>query len=156
EINSVLAERIGETLSGESSPFSVSIMGSDLDIDDRVGEQIVAVLRQLPHSGNVRLVVPPRQAELQITLLPDRLALYGLQAGDVLESVSAVYHGLVASELRQADRSLPVVVRIPGAASDPQEIGALLLRGRDGALTSLASVAKIEMTSARSLINHED
>jgi CzcA family heavy metal efflux pump len=156
EINSVLAERIGETLSGESAPFSVSVMGSDLDADDQVGEHIVTVLRQLPHSGNVRLLVPQRQPELQITLQPDRLALYGLQADDVLETVSAVYHGLVASELRQADRSLPVVVRIPGAASDPQGVGALLLRGRDGALTSLASVAKIEMASARSLINHED
>ena len=37
EIYSVLAERIGETLSGESAPFSVSVIGSDLDADDRVG-----------------------------------------------------------------------------------------------------------------------
>src|SRR6202023_3800333 len=73
EINSVLAERIGETLSGESAPFSISVIGSDLDTDDRVGAQIVDVMRQLPNSGNVRLVVPPRQAELQITLLPQRV-----------------------------------------------------------------------------------
>ena len=37
EIYSVLAERIGETLSGESAPFSISVIGSDLDADDRVG-----------------------------------------------------------------------------------------------------------------------
>jgi len=156
EINSVLAERIGETLSGESAPFSVSIIGSDLDADDRVGEKIAAVLRQLPHSGNIRLVVPPRQAELQITLLPAQLALYGLQAADVLESVSAAYHGRVAAELQQADRSLPVIVRIRGESTDPHELGGLLLRGRDGALTSLSSVAKVEIASARSLIDHED
>ena len=156
EINSVLAERIGETLSGESAPFSVSIIGSDLDADDRVGEQIVDVLRQLPHSGNVRLVVPPRQAELQITLLPEQLALYGLQAADVLESVSAAYHGRVAAELQQADRSLPVIVRIRGPSTDPHELGSLLLRGRDGALTSVSSVARVEIATARSLIDHED
>jgi CzcA family heavy metal efflux pump len=156
EINSVLAERIGETLSGESAPFSVSIIGSDLDTDDRVGEQIADVLRRLPHTGNVRLVVPPRQAELQITLLPAQLALYGLQAADVLESVSAAYHGRVAAELQQADRSLPVIVRIRGASTDPHELGALLLRGRDGALTSLSAVAKLEIASARSLIDHEN
>jgi CzcA family heavy metal efflux pump len=156
EINSVLAERIGETLSGESAPFSISIIGSDLDADDRVGEQIVAVLRQLPHSGNVRLVVPPRQAELQITLRPERLALYGLQAADVLESVSAAYHGRIAAELQQADRSLPVIVRVHATSSDPRELGELLLRGRDGALTSLSAVANIELASARSLIDHED
>ena len=46
EIYSVLAERIGETLSGESAPFSISVIGSDLDADDRVGAQIVEVLQQ--------------------------------------------------------------------------------------------------------------
>src|SRR6202021_3600983 len=80
EIYSVLAERIGETLSGESAPFTISVIGSDLDADDRVGAQIVDVLQHLPDSGNVRLTVPPRELELRIELLPDRLAAYGFQA----------------------------------------------------------------------------
>ena len=66
----------------------------------------------MPDSGNVRLVVPPRQVELQWNLLPEQLAIYGLQAADVLETVNAAYHGSVAAELNQADRSVPVVVRI--------------------------------------------
>jgi Cu/Ag efflux pump CusA len=152
----VLAERIGEPLSGESAPFSISVIGSDLDADDRVGGQIVDVLRQLRGSGTVRLVVPPRQAELQITLLPERLAFSGLQAADVLESVSASYHGRVAAVLNQADRSVPVVVRLSGVGADPHALGTLLLRGRDGALTSLSTVAKIELVLARSLIDHQD
>jgi Cu/Ag efflux pump CusA len=156
EINSVLAERIGETLSGTSAPFSISVIGSDLDADDRVGAQIVDVLQHMPGSGNVRLVVPPRQVELQITLLPKQLAFYGLQAADVLESVGAAYQGRVAAELNQADRSVPVVVRIGGAAADLHALGALLLRGRDGALTRLSTVAKVEPVLARSLVDHED
>jgi CzcA family heavy metal efflux pump len=156
EINSVLAERIGETLSGTSAPFSISVIGSDLDADDRVGAQIVDALQHMPGSGNVRLVVPPRQVELQITLLPKQLAFYGLQAADVLESVGAAYQGRVAAELNQADRSVPVVVRIGGAAADLHALGALLLRGRDGALTPLSTVAKVEPVLARSLVDHED
>ena len=156
EIYSVLGERIGETLSGESAPFSISVIGSDLDADDRVGAQIVEVLQHLPGSGNVRLVVPPREAELHIELLPDQLATYGLQAADVLETLNAAYHGTVAAELKQADRSVPVAVRIAGAAADPQSVGALLLRGRDGALTRLSSVATITTELARSLVDHED
>jgi len=74
----------------------------------------------------------------------------------VLETISATYHGRVAAELKEADRSVPVVVRILKSTADPREVGALLLRGQSGALTSLASVATIEMAPARSLINHED
>lgn len=156
EINSVLAERIGETLSGEAAPFSISIIGPDLDADDQVGARIVSVLQTLPHSGNVRLVIPPRQVELQITLLPKALAFYGLKAAEVLGTISATYHGRMVAELKRADRSVPVVIRSLGSAADPHEVGSLLLRGKDGALTSLASVATLEMVPARSLIDHQD
>jgi len=156
EIYSVLAERIGETLSGESAPFSISVIGSDLDTDDRVGAQIVDVLQHLPGTGDVRLSVPPRQVELHVELRPERLALYGLQAADVLQTINAAYHGSVAAMLNQADRSVPVVVRINAVGAYPNAIGALLIRGRDGALTPLFAVAKIETVLARSLIDHED
>ena len=46
EIYSVLAERIGETLSGESAPFSISVFGADLDVDDRVAGEIAEALAQ--------------------------------------------------------------------------------------------------------------
>ena len=156
EIFSVLGERIGETLSGESAPFSISVIGSDLDADDLVGAQIVEVLQRLPASGNVRLTVPPREVELHVELEPEQLAVYGLQAADVLQTINAAYHGTQAAELNQADRSVPVVVRIANAGADPQALGALLLRGRDGALTPLSAVAKIDMAPARSLIDHQD
>jgi CzcA family heavy metal efflux pump len=156
EIYSVLAERIGETLSGESAPFSISVIGSDLDADDRVGAEIVDVLQHLPDSGNVRLTVPPREVELHVELLPEQLAIHGLQAAEVLQTVNAAYHGTEAAQLNQADRSIPVVVRIARAGTDPGAVGALLLRGRDGALTPLSSVARISMALARSLVDHQD
>src|SRR6202789_2297069 len=156
EIYSVLAERIGETLSGESAPFSISVIGCDLDADDLVGARIGAVLQSLPDSGTVHLQVPPREVELQVELLPGQLALYGLQAADVLQTLNAAYHGTAAAELNQADRSVPVAVRIAHAGADPRAVGALLLRGRDGAVIPLSSVAHVTMVQARSLIDHQD
>jgi len=156
EIYSVLAERIGETLSGESAPFSISVIGSDLDADDRVGAQIVEVLKRLPDSGSVRLTVPPRQVELHLALEPEALARYGLQATDVLQTVNAAYHGSIATELHQSDRSVPVAVRIAGAPADPGSLGSLLLRGRDGAMAPLSAVARITLDETRSLIDHQD
>jgi CzcA family heavy metal efflux pump len=156
EIYSVLAERIGETLAGESAPFSISVIGSDLDADDRVGEQIVDVLRQLPDTANARLTVPSREVELHLELLPQQLAIHGLLAADVLQTVNAAFHGTTAAELNQADRSVPVTVRIAHERTDPGAVGALLLRGRDGALTQLASVANISTPLARSVVDHQD
>ena len=156
EIYSVLAERIGETLSGETAPFFVSVFGNDLDTDDAVATKIAAVLQKLPHADDVRLEVPPREPELYVQLLPARLALYGLQPGDVLQVVNAAYHGAVVGQLAQSDRTIPVAVRIAGAGASPQAVGALLLRSPDGAVVPLSAVAKVEVKSGRSLIDHDD
>ena len=155
EIYSVLVERIGETLSGEGAPFFVSVFGPDLDVDDRVAADIAAVLRRLPRSGNVRLKTPPRQVQLHMTLRPERLMLYGLEASTVLRTVNAAFHGAAVAELTRADRSVPVSVHIAGLRLTPQSVGDLLLRGRDGALVPLSAVATLELVSARSLIDHE-
>ncbi|HEV2271571.1 MAG TPA: efflux RND transporter permease subunit [Steroidobacteraceae bacterium] len=156
EIYSVLAERIGETLSGETAPFFISVFGNDLDTDDRVAARIAAVLQKLPGAGEVRLQVPPREPELQVRLRPDRLALYGLQPSDVLQAVNAAYQGAVVGQLAQSDRSIPVAVRIAGTGASPRAVGELLLRSPDGAVVPLSAVASLEVESGRSLIDHED
>src|SRR5689334_17149202 len=156
EIYSVLAERIGETLSGESAPFSVSVFGADLDVDDKVAADIAEVLEKVKGSGTVRLVVPPRQPELRVSLKPEALALYGLEAGDVLDTINAAFHGSRVAAIQHADRTVPIAIRIAGAINDPHAVGALLLRGRDGALVPLGKVADIETITARSMIDHED
>jgi Cu/Ag efflux pump CusA len=156
EIYSVLAERIGETLSGEGAPFFISVFGPDLDADDQVAGQIAEVLRQWPQSGTVRLEVPPRQPELRIELRPEQLALHGLTAAGVLQTINAGFHGSVAAQLNQSDRSVPIVVRVAGVDGSPQAVRDLLLRGSQGALVPLSAVATLTMVSARSLIDHED
>lgn len=156
EIYSVLAERIGETLAGESAPFFISVFGADLDVDDAVAEEIAEVLRRLPDSGHVRLKVPPQQIELSLQLQQDALALYGLQAADVLETVNAAFHGSTIAQISEADRSVPVVIRLSGVDGSPQTVGELPLRAQDGRIVLLHQVADLSLVSARSLISHED
>ncbi len=156
EVYSVLAERIGETLSGETAPFVVSVFGNNLNTDDAVANRIAAVLHGLPHAGEVRLQVPPRQPELHVQLRPERMALYGLQPADVLRAVNAAYQGAIVGQLAQPDRTIPVTVRIAGAGASPQAIEALPLRSADGVVVPLSAVAKLRMESGRSEIDHED
>jgi len=156
EIYSVLAERIGETLSGEVAPFFVSVFGTDLDRNDQVAEEIAALLRQWPESGTVRLAVPPRQPELRLQLRPERLSLYGLQPADVFGTLNAAYHGTGVAQLNASDRSVPVVLRMAEGGATPQEVSELRVRGRNGALVPLSAVAELSTVSARSVVEHED
>jgi len=83
--------------------------------------------------------VPPRQPELRVELRPAELAVYGLQAAEVLETVNAHFTVRWWPSLSQADRSVPVAVRIATADATPQAVGELLLRARDGALVPLSA-----------------
>ncbi|MEO7431758.1 MAG: efflux RND transporter permease subunit, partial [Dokdonella sp.] len=74
----------------------------------------------------------------------------------VLRTIEAAFHGTVAAQMNLADRSLPVVVRLAGGPSSPASVGQLVLRGSDGSLVTLGRVAKIDMISARSVLDHED
>ena len=156
EVYSVLTERIGETLSGETAPFFVSVFGDDLDTDDAVAARIAAVLKKMPHASEVRLQVPPRQPELHVQLRPERLALYGLQPSDVLQAVNAAYQGAIVGQIARSNRTIPVAVRVAGAGASPQAIGTLPLRSSDGAVVPLSAVARVVMESGRSEIDHED
>ena len=156
EVYSVLAERIGETLTGEGGAFSVSVFGTDLDRNDAVAARIAEVVGGIPGASGVRLGVPPRQPQLRIELDHAALALNGLDAADVLDTVQAAFHGRLAAEMNLPDRSLPVVVRIAEVDDDPSAVAALVLRGRDGTLVRLGDVARVETVSARAVIDHED
>lgn len=156
EVYSVLAERIGETLTGEGGAFSVSVFGNDLDRNDEVATRIAEVVEGIPGAAGVRLGVPPRQPQLRIELDHAALALNGLDAADALDAVQAAFHGRLAAQMNLSDRSLPVVVRIAEVDDDPSAVVALVLRGRDGTLVRLGDVARVETVSARAVIDHED
>jgi hypothetical protein len=109
----------------------------------------------------VRLVVPSRQPQLHIELKPEQLALYGLQAADVLDTVNAAFHGSVVAQLSQADRSVPVAVRIAGAGADPRhsdpEPGRAAAAARPRWRTGAAGDRRDPRTAGqRSIVNHQD
>lgn len=155
EVYSVLAERIGETLAGESAPFFVNVFGPDLELDDQVAEAIASVLRQLPDSGNVRLKVPPRQTELSIRLRPQALAAHGVQAAEALETVQAAFQGRWVAQIDEADRSIPVTLRLSGSPASPESLAGLMIRSVSGVSVPLKQIAELTPVSARSQISHE-
>ena len=75
-----LGDRIGESLTGETAQFAVSIYGADLDTLDRVAMQVAAVVGQVPGAADVRVKSPPGTPVLTIELDPARMAAHGVTA----------------------------------------------------------------------------
>ena len=61
-----LGDRIGESLSGETAAVAIGVYGADLDVLDRVGAQIAAVVEKIPGAADVQLKSPPATPLLRV------------------------------------------------------------------------------------------
>lgn len=94
------------------TPIEVEVRGNDLQELRRVSQEAESRLRQIPGLVDVRSSLQAGNPELQISYKRDRLASYGLQLRNVAELVRNKVQGKVATDFRQDERQIDVLVRL--------------------------------------------
>ena len=87
-----------------------------------------------------------------------RLALYGLSAADVLDTVQAAFAGERVAQIYEGDRVVDLAVSAQASLRrDPEAVGDLLLRSTstEGISVPLKSVANVYLTDDRATISHD-
>jgi cobalt-zinc-cadmium resistance protein CzcA len=113
EISQPIQMRTNELISGVRADVAVKIYGDDLEQLVRTGAQIQRVLASIDGAADVKAEQVTGLPLLTVT--PDRAALarYGLNPGDVQETVATAIGGEVAGQLFEGDRRFEIVVRLP-------------------------------------------
>jgi len=94
---------------------------------------------------------------VRIDLNFPRLALYGLSAADVLDTVQAAFAGERVAQIYQGGRVIDLAVSAQATLRrDPEGVGDLLLRSTSGISVPLKSVANVYLTDGRATIAHDD
>jgi len=175
EFTQPIQMRMNELISGVRADVAVKVYGDDLEQLVAVAEQVERVMQSVPGAADVKTEQATGLPLLSV--IPDRQALarYGLNPGDVQETVATAVGGEVAGQLFEGDRRFDIVVRLPEALrQDPARFGDLPipLRGgednrdessRDASWMSgapqtvpLREVAKIDATIGPNQINREN
>ncbi|MBX9715692.1 MAG: efflux RND transporter permease subunit, partial [Burkholderiaceae bacterium] len=155
-VNTFLTERIGETVSGYPADIVVNLYGPDLDALDRDGRTIVDMLMRLPGAVDVQLQAPPGSPQLSVRLRPEQLALHGMKAGDVMDSVQIAFDGLVVGQQISAVTPTSVaLVLAPSARRDSTQVARLPLHTPAGQLIELRDVADVQLVDGRYKILRE-
>lgn len=156
-INTFLTERIEETISGYTAAMVINLHGQDLDALDRDSRAVAEALRSIPGASDVFIQSPAGTPQLNIRLRSERLAQWGLQSLDVLESIQSAYEGVQAAQVYQGNRVVSVNVMFAKVMRDDiREIGNLPLKNPDGKMIRLSDVADIVQENGRSKILHAD
>ncbi len=154
-VNTFLAERIDETISGFASPVIVNVYGDNLDIIDAKAREVMAVLQQVRGAVGVSLQAPPGAPQLVVRLRPPLLQRYALRPLDVLETVQAAFEGVDVAQVIEGNRVTDVAVLLDARhRRSPADVGALMVRNGQGLAVPLSAIADIRETAGRSQIAH--
>ena len=174
EFTQPIQMRTNELISGVRADVAIKLYGDDLEQLVEVGEKIEALAKGVPGAADVKLEQATGLPLLTVTTDREALVRYGLNPGDVQETVATAVGGEVAGQLFEGDRRFDIVIRLPERIrQDPAALQDLPipLRGsnnmdessRAGAWLSgtpqtvpLREVAKIETTLGPNQINREN
>jgi hydrophobic/amphiphilic exporter-1 (mainly G- bacteria), HAE1 family len=112
-IQSGQATALGQILGGTDADISVRIRGQNLDDAFNYADQVAAALNDASRVMNVRVGSERGQPQVEVQVLRDEIARFGLQAGAVANAVDQAMRGVPATEFVAFDRKVPVTVRLP-------------------------------------------
>ncbi len=155
-----LADRIGHMLSGVSAPVAIKVFGPDLDKLRELGIQIQTVAKTIPGFQDCKLDQQATIPQLRIEADRDRAAAYGVTPGKLNETLSMLVGGKAVAELREGQRAVDLVIRLPQEWRDsPERIAQLPIEVHDGEATTqripLSMVADVRAAKGPNVIFRE-
>jgi len=145
----------GEAGGAGAPSLQVAVSGQDLDAVDAAAGKVAAVLAAMPGKIAVRAPSSDRAPVVRVDLDFNKLALFGLSAADVLDTVQAAFAGETVARIYRGSKVEDlVVIAQDSLRQDPEGVGDLLLRSTSGFSVPLRSIANVYLTDGPTAIEH--
>jgi Cu/Ag efflux pump CusA len=152
-----LADRIGHMMSGVSAPVAIKIFGPDLDTLRDIGTQIQTLAKTIPGFEDAKLDQQSLIPQLRIEPDRERCAGYGIAPGDLNTRLSTLIGGKEIAELREGQRAINLVLRLPQDWRDsPERIAQLPIQADGGRYFPLEAVADVREAKGPNVIFREN
>ena len=152
-----ISDNVQEAASGVKGANALKVIGPELDVIARLGEQIRGEMAQIPGIADLAAFRTLGQPTVSIRIDRQRAARFGLTVNDINTAVQAAIGGQEAARLYEegGERNFPVVVRLDTPyRQDLDAIGRVPVNATSGA--TLRDVAEIRLLSGASYIYREN
>jgi CzcA family heavy metal efflux pump len=155
EFVQLLQDMLGD-LEGNPEPIEVKIFGSDPPVLAELADPVEEMLNKV--RGVVDVVgVQKGNPEVTWTVDPAAAERYGLTVAQVSDQLAGNWLGEVATDLRLADRRVPVRVRLPDRYRfDPNWLPQTLIRSSEGKLIPVSEVAHMLRANGQGELKREN
>ncbi|MBS0183100.1 MAG: efflux RND transporter permease subunit [Nitrospira sp.] len=151
-----IQQRVDELLSGVRSEATVKVLGDDLNVLRKTGEQISAIMSDIRGVADVRIEQLFGQVYLAIDIDRGKIARYGINVAQIQEIISTAIGMEAATQVYEGEKRFDLTLRYPESARNSVEtIRDILLRTTTGSLVPLGDLARVELREGPALISRE-
>lgn len=111
ELFQVLPDRLNSDLAGEIAPIAVRVFGNNLSTIQETAQHIASVLENIPNVVDVYRGFNPSEPEINIQVLTQIAAHYGLSVADVNNAVRMALWGQQTTNVIDGLKIIPVQLR---------------------------------------------
>jgi len=138
-------------------PVAVRVEGDDFGILGNIAEKVIKELKTISGVVDVEQDFHPGKEEIRIKVDEEKAALYKLSVEQVAMTVQYAYLGGVATEFKEENEDIDVVVKLDKKTRDDiQGILDLKIRNSDGDMILLKNVASLVRERGYSKIRRRD
>jgi cobalt-zinc-cadmium resistance protein CzcA len=165
EFSQPIQMRFNELISGVRSDVAVKIFGDDMAVLNKTAEEISSMLQKIQGASEVKVEQTTGLPMLTVNIDRQKAARYGLNVGDIQDTVATAIGGREAGTLFEGDRRFDIVVRLPESLRNdlegmkrlpiplPRETGGAERRSN---FIPLADVANIDLALGPNQVSREN
>jgi len=148
ELSQPIQLRFNELISGVRSDVAVKVFGDDMAVLNKTAGAIAETLQKLSGASEVKVEQTSGLPVLTINIDRDKAARFGLNVGDVQDTIAVAVGGRQAGTLYEGDRRFDMVVRLSDALrTDIDGLSRLLIPVPGNASGQLGFIALSQVAS---------
>jgi len=151
-----IANKMAEMLTGIEGQISLKLFGPDLDVLNTKIREIRDCMSRVPGIADLQIEQTTGIPLVVIRLDREALARYGIKVEEVADLIETALNGADVTDVREAERSTSVLVRLPEKYRQHVEtIENLLVDTPSGNRVPLSQIARIERSEGPQTIFRE-
>ncbi|HMM35751.1 MAG TPA: efflux RND transporter permease subunit, partial [Thermoanaerobaculia bacterium] len=157
QIGGPLSHRIDHMLSGTRANIAVKLFGDDISQLRSTAEEIRRAMEKVDGIADLSVEQQVDIPQLTIAFDRDRIARYGLRAGELAETIEAAYAGRKVTQVLESQRTYDVVIRYEDSHRESVEaVRATLVDTPSGAKVPLGALATIRQDAGPNVVMREN
>ena len=152
-----IKNRIDMLATGIRTPVGIKVLGADLQVIQKMGEQLEKALKNVPGTRNVFSERAAGGYFLDFDLKRDALARYGLSVKDAEEMIASAIGGETVMTVPVARARYPVSVRLArDFRSDLASLGRVRIDVKSGVAIPISDIAELVTREGPAMIRNEN